>query len=134
MAVTKGTQTYLARAFSSASVEVPYERGVAGTGQPTVRYAKLNFEPANMFAVGSPIGLFVTVRGVTSFGLNFKLPTCGSFYNIFHPVSIIIIIMHAHLPIIVIMLIYVEIFCRFTSFSTECLFNEFIPECALLPR
>ena len=87
----KGTQTYLLRAVSSASIEVPYERGVAGTGQPTVRYAKLNFEPANMFAVGSPIGLFVTVRGVTSFGLDFKLPTCASFYNIFHPVSMIFI-------------------------------------------
>ena len=89
----KGTQTYLMRALSSASIEVPYERGVAGTGQPTVRYAKLNFEPANMFAMGSPIGLFVTVRGVSSFGLDFKLPTCKSFYNIFHPVSKIIIIM-----------------------------------------
>ena len=84
----KGTQTYLLRAVSSASIEVPYERGVAGTGQPTVRYAKLNFEPANMFALGSPMGLFVTVRGVTSFGLDFKLPTCASFYNIFHPVSV----------------------------------------------
>ncbi|XP_065071105.1 phospholipase DDHD2-like [Rhopilema esculentum] len=83
--ITKGTQTYLFRSFSSASVEVAYERGVAGTGQPTVHYSKLSFEPVNMFALGSPIGLFVTVRGVTSFGINFKLPTCNSFYNIFHP-------------------------------------------------
>ena len=85
--IMKGTQTYLFRSFSSASVEVAYERGVAGTGQPTVHYSKLDFEPAHMFALGSPLGLFVTVRGVTSFGMKFKLPTCSSFYNIFHPVS-----------------------------------------------
>ena len=88
--ITKGTQTNLFPSLSSASVEVAYERGVAGTGQPTVRYSKLNFEPVNMFALGSPIGLFVTVRGVTSFGMSFQLPTCRSFYNIFHPVSIIV--------------------------------------------
>ena len=73
---------------------------MAGTGQPTVRYAKLNFEPANMFALGSPIGLFVTVRGVSSFGLNFTLPTCGAFYNIFHPVSLIMMIMRINVLII----------------------------------
>ena len=38
------------------------QQGTAGTGQPYVRYPKLNFEPRNMFALGSPIGLFLTVR------------------------------------------------------------------------
>eukprot|EP00794_Sanderia_malayensis_P001092 gene1092-436_t len=61
------------------------KRGVAGTGQPTVLYSKLDFNPAHFFALGSPIGLFTTVRGVSSFGLNFKLPTCPSVFNIFHP-------------------------------------------------
>ena len=37
-------------------------QGTAGTGQPFVRYPKLDFEPCNMFALGSPIGLFLTVR------------------------------------------------------------------------
>lgn len=29
--------------------------------------------------------MFVTVRGIHSLGLDYKLPTCGGFYNIFHP-------------------------------------------------
>ena len=63
-AIMKGTQTQLLKSFSSASVEVVYERGMAGTGQPTVHYSKLDFNPAHMFALGSPIGLFTTVRYV----------------------------------------------------------------------
>lgn len=31
------------------------------------------------------VGMFVTVRGVDTLGLNFKLPTTESFFNIFHP-------------------------------------------------
>lgn len=29
--------------------------------------------------------MFITVRGVESLGLEFKFPTCPSFFNIFHP-------------------------------------------------
>lgn len=29
--------------------------------------------------------MFVTVRGIDALGLNFKLPTTDSFFNIFHP-------------------------------------------------
>lgn len=31
------------------------------------------------------LGMFVTVRGIDSLGLNFSLPTCPQFFNIFHP-------------------------------------------------
>ena len=41
---------------------VKFVKGVAGTGQPFVEYPQLNFEPQHLFAVGSPIGLFLTVR------------------------------------------------------------------------
>ncbi|XP_046851691.1 phospholipase DDHD2-like [Xenia sp. Carnegie-2017] len=61
------------------------QQGTAGTGQPYVHYPKLDFEPRNMFALGSPIGLFLTVRGVDSVGMDYCLPTCPGFYNIFHP-------------------------------------------------
>lgn len=29
--------------------------------------------------------MFVTIRGIDALGLDFKLPTCDSFFNIFHP-------------------------------------------------
>lgn len=35
--------------------------------------------------VFSRAGMFVTVRGITALGLDYKLPTCDGFYNIFHP-------------------------------------------------
>ncbi len=38
--------------------------GPAGTGQAFVKYPTLNFVPQNLFAIGSPIGLFLTVRWV----------------------------------------------------------------------
>ena len=37
-------------------------QGVAGTGQMNVQYPLLSFSPRHLFAVGSPIGLFLTVR------------------------------------------------------------------------
>ena len=37
-------------------------KGVMGTGQPHVVYPQLNFPTQNLFALGSPIGLFLIVR------------------------------------------------------------------------
>ena len=37
-------------------------KGVAGTGQTYVDYPQLTFVPQQLFALGSPIGLFLTVR------------------------------------------------------------------------
>lgn len=59
--------------------------GAAGTGQPYIHYPQLNFHPRAFFALGSPIGMFVTVRGIDTLGENFALPTCPAFFNIFHP-------------------------------------------------
>lgn len=39
-------------------------KGVAGTGQTYVEYPQLLFQPQQLFAIGSPIGLFLTVRYV----------------------------------------------------------------------
>ena len=41
---------------------VKFVRGMAGTGQPFIDYPRLNFEPQFLFALGSPIGLFLSVR------------------------------------------------------------------------
>ncbi|KAH8412826.1 hypothetical protein KR009_005992 [Drosophila setifemur] len=65
--------------------EVSYTMGPAGTGQPVINYTQLIFHPKKFFALGSPIGMFVTIRGIDKLGLDFHMPTCPGFYNIFHP-------------------------------------------------
>ena len=70
---------------NSIAKRVSYSVGPAGTGQPSVRYPKLDFQPSAFFALGSPIGMFMAVRGVGSLGEGFKLPACPTFLNIFHP-------------------------------------------------
>lgn len=47
---------------SVASVEVVYQQGLAGTGQPYVEYPQLELNFYALFALGSPIGMFQTVR------------------------------------------------------------------------
>eukprot|EP00095_Tigriopus_kingsejongensis_P008264 snap_masked-scaffold240_size241964-processed-gene-1.2 protein:Tk08264 transcript:snap_masked-scaffold240_size241964-processed-gene-1.2-mRNA-1 annotation:"sec23-interacting protein" len=70
---------------SSVTSEVKYSIGPAGTGQPSVHYPRLCFQPSAFYALGSPISMFLAVRGMGTLGSNFKLPTCPRFFNIFHP-------------------------------------------------
>jgi DDHD domain len=67
------------------SKQIDYRVGLSGTGQPLMKYPQLDFEVKNFFALGSPIGMFVTIRGIDKLGMDFRLPTCEGFYNIFHP-------------------------------------------------
>lgn len=67
------------------SKAIDYNIGLSGTGQPLMTYKQLIFEPKHFFALGSPIGMFVTIRGIDKLGLDFSLPTCDHFFNIFHP-------------------------------------------------
>ncbi|XP_055678694.1 mucin-5AC isoform X2 [Lutzomyia longipalpis] len=69
--------------------QINYTMGPAGTGQPFINYPQLDIRPKSFFAFGSPIGMFVTVRGFDTLGLDFKLPTCDNFYNIFHPYDVV---------------------------------------------
>lgn len=69
----------------SSSMTVDYLLGTSGTGQPSVKYPVLNFEPNALFALGSPLGIFLSARGVQNIGEEFKLPTCARVFNIFHP-------------------------------------------------
>lgn len=62
-----------------------------GTGLPFVKYPQLNFSLTHFYALGSPMAMFITVRGVDNLGEDFRLPTCPGFFNIFHPVSCILI-------------------------------------------
>ncbi|KAG0415097.1 hypothetical protein HPB47_007736, partial [Ixodes persulcatus] len=62
-----------------------HELGTAGTGQLLVNYPRLEFQPSCFFALGSPIAMFLVVRGNDILGKDFRLPTCPAFFNIFHP-------------------------------------------------
>ncbi|XP_015196257.2 phospholipase DDHD2 isoform X2 [Lepisosteus oculatus] len=76
----------LLRTLSSTSVSpVDYEYFDVGIGQVCIRYPQLTFEPQAFFAFGSPIGMFLTVRGLKRIDPNYSFPTCKSFYNIYHP-------------------------------------------------
>ncbi|XP_059121905.1 SEC23-interacting protein isoform X3 [Peromyscus eremicus] len=72
---------------SVSSVRVDYESFEVGTGQVSVTYNSLDFEPEIFFALGSPIGMFLTIRGVDRIDENYRLPTCKGFFNIYHPLD-----------------------------------------------
>ncbi|XP_033756021.1 phospholipase DDHD2-like isoform X2 [Pecten maximus] len=72
-------------ASRSASINVEYIQGVSGTGRPSVAYPQLSFKPSAFIAMGSPIGVFLSARGLDKVGEDFKLPTCSRLFNVFHP-------------------------------------------------
>nr|XP_044987359.1 phospholipase DDHD2 isoform X2 [Jaculus jaculus] len=56
-----------------------------GIGQVSVKYPRLIYKPEIFFAFGSPIGMFLTVRGLRRIHPSYKFPTCKGFFNIYHP-------------------------------------------------
>lgn len=70
-----------------SSIHVNYNYFAVGTGQVSVVYHSLDFEPMNFFALGSPIGMFLTVRGLEKIEETYQLPTCKGFFNIYHPLD-----------------------------------------------
>ena len=84
MLVSVSSYTFLR---SASNTNVQYVQGAAGIGIPFVDYPQLDFSPQHFFGIGSPIAMFITVRGVESLGDEFKFPTCPAFFNIFHPVG-----------------------------------------------
>ncbi|KAK5910152.1 hypothetical protein CesoFtcFv8_004014 [Champsocephalus esox] len=69
----------------SVTSAVEYEYFDVGIGQVSINYPQLAFHPQTFFAFGSPIGMFLTVRGLKHIDPNYSFPTCKSFYNIYHP-------------------------------------------------
>ncbi|KAF7660175.1 hypothetical protein LDENG_00286670 [Lucifuga dentata] len=59
--------------------------GSIAKGQVSIDYPQLAFHPQTFFAFGSPIGMFLTVRGLKRIDPNYTFPTCKHFYNIYHP-------------------------------------------------
>ncbi|XP_077942850.1 triacylglycerol hydrolase DDHD2 isoform X1 [Gasterosteus aculeatus] len=76
------SQFHRAQSVTSA---VDYEYFDVGIGQVSIDYPQLAFHPQTFFAFGSPIGMFLTVRGLKQIDPNYSFPTCKSFYNIYHP-------------------------------------------------
>ncbi|XP_037338081.1 phospholipase DDHD2 isoform X3 [Pungitius pungitius] len=76
------SQFHRAQSVTSA---VDYEYFDVGIGQVSIDYPQLAFHPQTFFAFGSPIGMFLTVRGLKHIDPNYSFPTCKSFYNIYHP-------------------------------------------------
>ncbi|XP_044226600.1 phospholipase DDHD2 isoform X2 [Thunnus albacares] len=76
------SQFHRAQSVTSA---VDYEYFDVGIGQVSIDYPQLAFQPQTFFAFGSPIGMFLTVRGLKRIDPNYTFPTCKSFYNIYHP-------------------------------------------------
>ncbi|XP_076587418.1 triacylglycerol hydrolase DDHD2 isoform X4 [Chaetodon auriga] len=79
---TQQSQFHRAQSVTSA---VDYEYFDMGIGQVSIDYPQLAFHPQTFFAFGSPIGMFLTVRGLKHIDPNYTFPTCKSFYNIYHP-------------------------------------------------
>ena len=71
-----------------STVSAQYLQGHFGSGQLKIKYCQLDFTPNALYALGSPIAVFLTLRGVQDLGEFFQLPTCPRVYNIFHPVSL----------------------------------------------
>ncbi|GFS36044.1 SEC23-interacting protein [Trichonephila inaurata madagascariensis] len=72
---------------ASAAVEnnTIYPARVQKSGMSLIAYPRLQFQPACFFALGSPISMFLAVRGYDTISENFKFPTCPAFFHIFHP-------------------------------------------------
>nr|XP_033804739.1 phospholipase DDHD2 isoform X5 [Geotrypetes seraphini]XP_033804741.1 phospholipase DDHD2 isoform X5 [Geotrypetes seraphini]XP_033804742.1 phospholipase DDHD2 isoform X5 [Geotrypetes seraphini]XP_033804743.1 phospholipase DDHD2 isoform X5 [Geotrypetes seraphini] len=64
---------------------VDYEYFDIRIGQVPITYPQLIFKPLIFFAWGSPIGMFLTVRGLKRIDPRYQFPTCGRFLNIYHP-------------------------------------------------
>uniref|UniRef100_A0A3Q3WYE3 Uncharacterized protein n=1 Tax=Mola mola TaxID=94237 RepID=A0A3Q3WYE3_MOLML len=69
----------------SVTSAVDYQYFDVGIGQVSIDYPQLAFHPQTFFAFGSPIGMFLTVRGLKHIDPSYTFPTCKSFYNIYHP-------------------------------------------------
>ncbi|KAM7541375.1 hypothetical protein Aperf_G00000022239 [Anoplocephala perfoliata] len=72
-------------ALSSANKSLEVRTLSGGLGLPVVNYPQLGFAFNTCFLLGSPLALFLVVRGVEHLSAEFRLPTCQGCVNIFHP-------------------------------------------------
>ncbi|XP_063051837.1 SEC23-interacting protein-like [Engraulis encrasicolus] len=85
--VTSSEAIHSSHRMRLMSSSVDNESFSLGVGQVSIRYPQLSFNPYMLFALGSPIGMFLTVRGLRHIDPDYSLPTCKGFYNIYHPLD-----------------------------------------------
>lgn len=78
-AQTAFCQTKPKKTKGGKASDTPAETSVAASMVP-----KLVFDVENLFCFGSPVGLFLNVRG-QKLGRDFRLPRCRRLFNIYHP-------------------------------------------------
>lgn len=78
----QNSRNYTSKSYLSA---VNYKSPDLENSLSSIIYPKLDFKPSSFFAMGSPISMFLIIRGVQSLAESYQLPTCTSFFNIFHP-------------------------------------------------
>ncbi|NWH23261.1 DDHD2 Phospholipase, partial [Grus americana] len=83
LCLSRSHPTALRQGPASTTYDQPGTR--ASLYPVSANYPQLNYKPTIFFAFGSPIGMFLTVRGVKRINPNYSLPTCKGFFNIFHP-------------------------------------------------
>ena len=64
-----------------------YNSATVNHGQKWIKYPKLKFKCKSFFALGSPISMFLTLRGITQISEHFYLPNGVNFFNIYHPLD-----------------------------------------------
>ncbi|CAF3679891.1 unnamed protein product [Rotaria socialis] len=81
------SQTPVSNEEASSNIDEENSKNlcVSGTGQVSIQTEKLQFPVAYFFALGSPIAMFLTVRGIKSLACDYTFPTCKGLLNIFHP-------------------------------------------------
>ncbi|CAG0889001.1 unnamed protein product [Cyprideis torosa] len=75
----------MASAQEGTAKEEYTSSGNIGTGAPNITYPALSFAPSIFFALGSPTSMFLMLRDMDHLGRDFRLPTCPSVFNVFHP-------------------------------------------------
>jgi len=56
-------------------------------GHESIKYPKLRFKTDCFFALGSPISMFLMLRGFSEMDPHYHLPDCMHVFNIFHPLD-----------------------------------------------
>ncbi|XP_008769590.1 phospholipase DDHD2 isoform X2 [Rattus norvegicus] len=85
MGIPLGPRKKILNHFSATKSSVGINRPTMSASEVSVKYPRLNYKPEIFFAFGSPIGMFLTVRGLRRIDPNYKFPTCKGFFNIYHP-------------------------------------------------
>uniref|UniRef100_H2LW43 DDHD domain containing 2 n=1 Tax=Oryzias latipes TaxID=8090 RepID=H2LW43_ORYLA len=80
-----GLSSEQSRFYRASTINKPIFLTKSSFSQVSIDYPQLAFQPQAFFAFGSPIGMFLTVRGLKRIDPNYTFPTCKSFYNIYHP-------------------------------------------------